>query len=182
MIRRPPRSTLFPYTTLFRSGFIVDPASGTHYVSNVVGSPRAKDGIAYIAKIDSQGNFIDRHFIGSGKNGITLNAPKGLAISGDDLYVADIDAVRRFDKNSGKLSGTIDLALLGAKFLNGIAISPEGQLFVSDTMANVIFKIDLKKIIRSRFWQAGRGLATPTGWSMKTGIRGYWSRHPTVGK
>src|SRR2546422_10217437 len=31
MIRRPPRSTLFPYTTLFRSGFSVvkvDPATG----------------------------------------------------------------------------------------------------------------------------------------------------------
>src|SRR5690348_17811376 len=25
MIRRPPRSTLFPYTTLFRSGFVADP-------------------------------------------------------------------------------------------------------------------------------------------------------------
>src|SRR3712207_7177416 len=28
MIRRPPRSTLFPYTTLFRSEVIEDPASG----------------------------------------------------------------------------------------------------------------------------------------------------------
>src|SRR5438045_8861496 len=27
MIRRPPRSTLFPYTTLFRSVLIVDPAA-----------------------------------------------------------------------------------------------------------------------------------------------------------
>src|SRR3712207_7132682 len=27
MIRRPPRSTLFPYTTLFRSGFVVDYAA-----------------------------------------------------------------------------------------------------------------------------------------------------------
>src|SRR3712207_7364150 len=26
MIRRPPRSTLFPYTTLFRSGLILEPA------------------------------------------------------------------------------------------------------------------------------------------------------------
>src|SRR5688572_32101500 len=25
MIRRPPRSTLFPYTTLFRSAFLIDP-------------------------------------------------------------------------------------------------------------------------------------------------------------
>src|SRR3712207_7663464 len=28
MIRRPPRSTLFPYTTLFRSGIIVDFSNG----------------------------------------------------------------------------------------------------------------------------------------------------------
>src|SRR3989442_15805195 len=28
MIRRPPRSTLFPYTTLFRSGVARDPAHG----------------------------------------------------------------------------------------------------------------------------------------------------------
>src|SRR5688572_32756581 len=28
VIRRPPRSTLFPYTTLFRSGSFVDPRSG----------------------------------------------------------------------------------------------------------------------------------------------------------
>src|SRR3712207_4823876 len=28
MIRRPPRSTLFPYTTLFRSGIAVDPSYG----------------------------------------------------------------------------------------------------------------------------------------------------------
>src|SRR2546429_6075889 len=27
MIRRPPRSTLFPYTTLFRSGLMIDPVA-----------------------------------------------------------------------------------------------------------------------------------------------------------
>src|SRR2546427_9612848 len=30
MIRRPPRSTLFPYTTLFRSGGVGDGAQGAH--------------------------------------------------------------------------------------------------------------------------------------------------------
>src|SRR3712207_8828247 len=30
MIRRPPRSTLFPYTTLFRSDFVVRRADGVH--------------------------------------------------------------------------------------------------------------------------------------------------------
>src|SRR2546426_8811328 len=31
MIRRPPRSTLFPYTTLFRSQLIVDAAAGHRF-------------------------------------------------------------------------------------------------------------------------------------------------------
>src|SRR6266487_6396752 len=30
MIRRPPRSTLFPYTTLFRSGRVPQPSGGKH--------------------------------------------------------------------------------------------------------------------------------------------------------
>src|SRR5438309_10487979 len=37
MIRRPPRSTLFPYTTLFRS-----PARGSHPPPNGPGGPRAR--------------------------------------------------------------------------------------------------------------------------------------------
>src|SRR5258706_2375532 len=32
MIRRPPRSTLFPYTTLFRSGDIYEGLLGAHFV------------------------------------------------------------------------------------------------------------------------------------------------------
>src|SRR2546425_11960667 len=44
MIRRPPRSTLFPYTTLFRSGSVSgvplwDPAKHDTMQSGVIGSP-----------------------------------------------------------------------------------------------------------------------------------------------
>src|SRR5256886_16592245 len=48
MIRRPPRSTLFPYTTLFRSVQGVDPgarvdAQGTAYVVSIRGVPGGVD-------------------------------------------------------------------------------------------------------------------------------------------
>src|SRR2546430_4438545 len=47
MIRRPPRSTLFPYTTLFRSVAVVGPAvPETHAVGRVVrvvGGPGRRD-------------------------------------------------------------------------------------------------------------------------------------------
>src|SRR5258708_23294943 len=36
MIRRPPRSTLFPYTTLFRSGYIIGPELSAINVSGGV--------------------------------------------------------------------------------------------------------------------------------------------------
>src|SRR5260221_14215535 len=42
MIRRPPRSTLFPYTTLFRSGVAVIDADGDgHAVLTALGAPAA---------------------------------------------------------------------------------------------------------------------------------------------
>src|SRR5256885_7279282 len=38
MIRRPPRSTLFPYTTLFRSGRSLDTAGGRRFGGGVDGA------------------------------------------------------------------------------------------------------------------------------------------------
>src|SRR3712207_3800961 len=46
MIRRPPRSTLFPYTTLFRSLFLVeliDPRDGRRQVGDTIRVNRLKD-------------------------------------------------------------------------------------------------------------------------------------------
>src|SRR5690242_21187205 len=44
MIRRPPRSTLFPYTTLFRSGAVTVPIYQTStYVQDAVGENKGYD-------------------------------------------------------------------------------------------------------------------------------------------
>src|SRR3712207_7811151 len=36
MIRRPPRSTLFPYTTLFRSGYVEDSGEGRWTINEAI--------------------------------------------------------------------------------------------------------------------------------------------------
>src|SRR3712207_8257115 len=46
MIRRPPRSTLFPYTTLFRSG---DPRRATRHVEQRIEDRPVGDGVAAVA-------------------------------------------------------------------------------------------------------------------------------------
>src|SRR2546430_15848553 len=58
MIRRPPRSTLFPYTTLFRSGTVSGPIRGGAGAGHKVGA-RTLDHHADIARV-ADGAGLDR--------------------------------------------------------------------------------------------------------------------------
>src|SRR3712207_8363496 len=53
MIRRPPRSTLFPYTTLFRSGQL-DGGDGSELVDGVLGGVGLLLEIFDLARVDQQ--------------------------------------------------------------------------------------------------------------------------------
>src|SRR3989454_12326994 len=48
MIRRPPRSTLFPYTTLFRSHFVDDPFGLDRVGEGAARLPRGEIGVAQL--------------------------------------------------------------------------------------------------------------------------------------
>jgi hypothetical protein len=100
------------------------------YVSNINGSPLDQDGNGYISRLKGDGTMDSLKFIVGGTGGVKLDAPKGLAIQGDTLWVADIHTVRGFDRKSGKPVASIDVK--GAKFLNDIADGPDG-LYATDT-------------------------------------------------
>ena len=109
-----------------------DPADDVFFVSNINGSPGAKDNNGFISRIRAEGGEIDSlMFIAGGRGGVTLNAPKGLAITGDTLWVTDIDAVRAFDKKTGRPIASYPVR--GAVFLNDIAAGPDGALYITDT-------------------------------------------------
>ena len=110
-----------------------DPEQDVYFVSNMNGIPSAKDGNGFISRIGPDGKIVALKFVEGGKNGATLHAPKGMAIVGDTLWVADIDAVRRFDRRTGAPIGVVDAAPLGAVFLNDLAVAGDGTLYVSDT-------------------------------------------------
>jgi len=104
------------------------------YVSNINGSPLAKDDNGYIIRLGANGEQLDSvPFINGADDDITLNAPKGLALRADTLWVADIDMVRGFDVTSGMAVASIDLRPLRATFLNDIAVGPEGSLYITDS-------------------------------------------------
>jgi sugar lactone lactonase YvrE len=109
-----------------------DPELGVYFLANINGSPLAKDGNGYISRLTRDGKMDSLKFIAGGRGGVTLNAPKGLAIKGDTLWVADIDAARAFDKRSGKLIATVNLRGR-ANFLNDAVVGPDGAIYMTDT-------------------------------------------------
>lgn len=109
-----------------------DAEQDVYFVSNINGNPNQKDGNGFIAKVTGENPASMTMFIEGGKNGVTLNAPKGMAINGDTLWVADIDAVRGFDRKTGKPLANIELASLKATFLNDVTVGPDG-IYVTDT-------------------------------------------------
>ena len=151
--------------------FIVDPDTGEYFVSNVNGVPIEMDKNGYITKLDKNLKIIKQEFIKSSDGGVDLNAPKGLAIIGDILYVTDIVSIRGYNKKTGENVADISLKDKGADFLNDITADKYGNLFASDMNANIIFKIDTVNGNKISEFFKGDALERPNGlvFDTKTG-------------
>lgn len=108
-----------------------DARQDVYFVSNINGSPGEKDNNGAISRLTPGQPVPERTFIAGGKNGVTLHAPKGLALIGDTLWVTDIDVVRAFNAGTGAPIATVTVP--GAVFLNDVVAAPDGSLYVSDT-------------------------------------------------
>ena len=108
-----------------------DVAADVYLVSNINGSPFGEDGKGFISRVSPGGEVLELKWIDGAQIGVTLNAPKGMAIVGDTLYVADVTAVRGFDRVSGEPKTS--LIIEGTSFLNDVAAGADGTVYVSDT-------------------------------------------------
>lgn len=109
---------------------IHDEQADVYLVSNIGGNPLEKDGNGFISRVTPEGKVQTLKWIDGSVKGTTLNAPKGMGLQGETLYVADIDVVRMFDRQTGKPKGEVKIK--GATFLNDLAASGD-RLVVSDS-------------------------------------------------
>ena len=108
-----------------------DPQQDVYLISNVNGEALAADNNGFISRVNPDTMQVDLKWVEGGvKPGVTLNAPKGMAIVGDTLYVADITSLRKFDRKTGAPKGEIKIP--GSTFLNDVA-SDGIAVYVSDS-------------------------------------------------
>jgi hypothetical protein len=108
-----------------------DPVADVYLVSNIQGSPLDADDNGFISRVSPDGTLTEARWVDGAGEDVTLNAPKGMAILGDTLYVADIDCVRMFVRTTGAPAGSV--CIEGATFLNDIAVDGSNVLHVTDT-------------------------------------------------
>jgi sugar lactone lactonase YvrE len=101
------------------------------YVSNVNGLPTAADGNGFVTRISGDFQTVDTAWVAGGTNGVLLDAPKGMAIVGDTLWIADITSIRGINVLDGSLVASI--LVPGAVFLNDIAYGTDGALYITDS-------------------------------------------------
>jgi sugar lactone lactonase YvrE len=110
-----------------------DPEQDVFFISNMAGYGSAKDGNGYISRVSAANPDSAQVFVQGGKNGVTLDSPKGMAIHGDTLWVADINILRGFDRHTGAPLANIDFTSFGVLQLNDVAVGPDGTVRVTDT-------------------------------------------------
>lgn len=127
------------------NSFVGDPEGNTYFISNVNGEPEARDNNGFITKLNADGKVTSLKFIQGGEASVSLHAPKGMALIGQTLYVADLDQVKGFDKATGKLLLTVSFSSPtseGAVSLTDVAAAPGGLLYISDQASNSIYRVD----------------------------------------
>jgi len=110
---------------------LYDGVDDVYLVSNINGQPLDKDGNGFISRIAPDGRVLQLKWIDGTSPNVTLNAPKGMGLKGDTLFVADIDAVRLFNRTTGAPLGARPIR--GATFLNDLAVGPDGTVYVTDS-------------------------------------------------
>ncbi len=121
--------------TVFRTPESVyyDAKANMLYVSNIDGPSSAKDGKGFIAQVTPDGKVKNMNWITG------LDAPKGLGVFKNTLYIADLTRVVSVDIATGKKQQTWEVE--GAGFLNDITIDGKGNVYISDSDKNRIHRI-----------------------------------------
>lgn len=131
---------------------IYNDATGEIYVSNISGKPLEANGHGFISKLSKDGKIEELKWITG------LNAPKGMSINGNSLYVSDINTLVEIDIKNSKIVNSYPVK--DAIFFNDVATDNKGNVYVSDSHTN---KVHWLKNGKLETWLGDDVLKGPNG-------------------
>ena len=130
-----------------------------YFVSNVGEKlePFAKDSDGFISMLDKDGAIVERKYLPKDN---VLHAPKGMAVIGNTLYVADIDMLIGFDLSTREKTFEMDFSGEKTVFLNDLAVLDENTLALSASDTGKVFMVSIKE---KSYAILAEGIAGPNG-------------------
>lgn len=118
-----------------------DAEQDVYFISNFNGSAGKADSNGFITKATAQGAIDSLRFM-TGTDEAPLHSPRGMYITGDTLYVADLMGVHAFNKKNGNHLLFTDFSSFNPGFLNDVAVTSDGSVFITDTGQSRVYKMN----------------------------------------
>lgn len=112
------------------------------FISNFGPGSEDRDADGFVSRVDAgSGALVALRFaVGTAEH--PLHMPRGMALKADTLWVADVDGLHGFDRRSGAHLAFVDFTSHAPGFLNDIAATPDGMLYVTDTGRSALYRVD----------------------------------------
>ncbi|MVM32954.1 ATP-binding protein [Spirosoma sp. HMF4905] len=121
-------------TTLRTPESVLYDGHNTLYVANIDGKPDALDGSGFISKVSLDGKIENLRWTSG------LNAPKGMGLYKNKLYVTDVYRLICINTENGQAEKTWD-AVGKDGFLNDVTVAKDGTVYVSDNRNDKIYRL-----------------------------------------
>ena len=148
---------------------IHDSDSDEYLVSNVGGPPVVVNR-GFISRVSPDGTILDLRWIQDGVNGVTLHGPKGFCLHRNELYVADVDTLRIFNRRTGAPIRSIPIPnpfAPASLFLNHVVVTNSGTVYISDQLNGAIFTVNPQGY--ASLLASGPQLGSPDGFLVSDG-------------
>ncbi len=142
-------------------GIAIDGSTNYIYVSNVNGDANARDDNGFISRLKGDGTIDQLKLIDGASPKFSLNAPKGMAIIGTTLYVADIDKLHAFNLSNGAFLFDVNFGNLPVQHFYDVKVGPDNALYVADGPGNTIYRVDVPKQHEVTTFASGDSLGQP---------------------
>lgn len=110
------------------------------FVSSFTGGSNDRDGNGTVSRLNAADGSLEALDWGTGTDDAPFHAGRGMALQADTLWVADVDGIHGFHRETGEQLVFVDLTAFEPGFLNDVAVTPTGEAYVTDTGRSAVYR------------------------------------------